>query len=92
MSAPSISGLSVELLLRFIDVKYGYFTLLYFNAIQALHERTISCERNNRESARAFLRLQNFLSVPDLNGRKKRRSHNKDKAPVDVNPSSSSKG
>ena len=30
MSAPSTSGLSVELLLRVIDVKYGYFTLLYF--------------------------------------------------------------
>ena len=28
MSAPSTSGLSVELLLRVIDVKYGYFTLL----------------------------------------------------------------
>ena len=27
MSAPSTSGLSVELLLRVIDVKYGYFTL-----------------------------------------------------------------
>ena len=32
MSAPSTSGLSVELLLRVIDVKYGYFTLLYFPA------------------------------------------------------------
>ena len=30
MSAPSTSGLSVELLLRVIDVKYGYFTLLSF--------------------------------------------------------------
>ena len=30
MSAPSTSGLSVALLLRVIDVKYGYFTLLYF--------------------------------------------------------------
>ena len=30
MSAPSTSGLSVELLLRVIDVKHGYFTLLYF--------------------------------------------------------------
>ena len=30
MSAPSTSGLSVELLLRVIDVKYGCFTLLYF--------------------------------------------------------------
>ena len=29
MSAPSTSGLSVELLLRVIDVKYGCFTLLY---------------------------------------------------------------
>ena len=28
--SPSTSGLSVELLLRVIDVKYGYFTLLYF--------------------------------------------------------------
>ena len=27
MSAPSTSGLSVELLLRVIDVKYGHFTL-----------------------------------------------------------------
>ena len=30
MSAPSTSGLLVELLLRVIDVKYGCFTLLYF--------------------------------------------------------------
>ena len=30
MSAPLTSGLSVELLLRVIDVKYGCFTLLYF--------------------------------------------------------------
>ena len=28
MSAPSTSGLSVELLLPVIDVKYGYFTLI----------------------------------------------------------------
>ena len=32
MSAPSTSGLSVELLLRVIDVKYGCFTLLCFKA------------------------------------------------------------
>ena len=34
MSAPSTSGLSVELLLRVIDVKYGCFTLLllYFSS------------------------------------------------------------
>ena len=30
MSVPSTSALSVELLLRVIDVKYGYFTLLFF--------------------------------------------------------------
>ena len=30
MSAPSTSGLSVELLLRVIDLKYGYFALLCF--------------------------------------------------------------
>ena len=29
MSALSTSSLSVELLLRVIDVKYGYFTLLF---------------------------------------------------------------
>ena len=29
MSAPSTSGLSVELLLRVIDVKYGCFSLLF---------------------------------------------------------------
>ena len=29
MSAPSTSGLSVELLLRVIDVKYGSFAFLY---------------------------------------------------------------
>ena len=29
MSAPSTSGLSVEVRLRVIDVKYGYFTLLF---------------------------------------------------------------
>ena len=29
MSAPSTSGLSVELLLRVIDIKYGYITLLF---------------------------------------------------------------
>ena len=33
MSAPSTSGLSVELLLRVIDVKYGCFTLLYFTLL-----------------------------------------------------------
>ena len=33
MSAPSTSGLSVELLLRVTDVKYGCFTLLYFKAV-----------------------------------------------------------
>ena len=66
--------------------------IVFVNAIQALHERPISCERKNREDARAFLRLQNFLSVPDVNGTKKRKHHNKDKAQVDVNPSSSSKG
>ena len=35
MSAPSTSGLSVELLLRVIDVKLGYFTftLLYFTLV-----------------------------------------------------------
>ena len=80
---------------------YNFETSIKFvlvNAIQALHERPISCEsalsceRKNREDARAFLRLQNVLSMPDVNGRKKRRHHNKDKAPVDVNPSSSSKG
>ena len=32
MSAPSTSGLSVELLLRVIDAKYGCFTLLYHSA------------------------------------------------------------
>ena len=34
MSAPSTSGLSVGLLLRVIDVKYGCFTLLYFKSHQ----------------------------------------------------------
>ena len=29
MSAPSTSGLSVELLLQVVDVKNGWFTLLY---------------------------------------------------------------
>ena len=39
MSAPSTSGLSVELLLRVIDVKYGCFTLLvfFFNQIALYH-------------------------------------------------------
>ena len=30
MSAQLTSGLSVEFLLQVINVKYGYFTLLYF--------------------------------------------------------------
>ena len=30
ISAQSTSGLSVELLLRVIDIKYGFFSLLYF--------------------------------------------------------------
>ena len=33
MSAPSTSGLSVELLLRVINVKYGYFTSLLFKTM-----------------------------------------------------------
>ena len=37
MSAPSTSGLSVELLLRVIDVKYGCFTLLYFYFTLLVH-------------------------------------------------------
>ena len=37
MSAPSTSGLSVELLLRVIDVKYDYFTLLYFSLLDLLN-------------------------------------------------------
>ena len=41
MSAPSTSGLSVELLLRVIDVKYGYFTFtllsLYFSIWSTSH-------------------------------------------------------
>ena len=36
MSAPSTSGLSVELLLRVIDVKYGCFTLNKFTNITRL--------------------------------------------------------
>ena len=38
MSAPSTSGLSVELLLRVIDVKYGCFTLLYFYFSKVFNE------------------------------------------------------
>ena len=30
MSAPLTLGLSIELLLRVINIKYGYFTFLYF--------------------------------------------------------------
>ena len=41
MSAPSTSGLSVELLLRVIDVKYGYFTLLL------LYRRNVFCISNH---------------------------------------------
>ena len=33
MSAPSTSGLSVELLLRVIDVKYGRLTILYYTIL-----------------------------------------------------------
>ena len=36
MSTASTSVLSVELLLRVIDVEYGYFTLLYFGHIWEL--------------------------------------------------------
>ena len=35
MSAPLTSGLSVELLLRVIDEKYGYFTFLLFKKMTA---------------------------------------------------------
>ena len=36
MSAPSPSGLSVKLLLRVIDVKYGYFTFIHGNKPRAV--------------------------------------------------------
>ena len=42
MSAPSTSGLSVELLLRVIDVKYGCFTLLYFTVSRSLPDTEIN--------------------------------------------------
>ena len=38
MSAPSTSGLSVELLLQVIDVKYGYFTLLLSYLSKEYHD------------------------------------------------------
>ena len=50
MSAPSTSGLSVELLLRVIDVKYGrltilYYTILYYTILYytTLHYTTLYC-------------------------------------------------
>ena len=43
MSAPSTSGLSVELLLRVIDVKYGYSTLLYFTLLY-IGQGTVVCK------------------------------------------------
>ena len=43
MSAPSTSGLSVELLLRVINVKYGYFTLI---AGKDIAERLAIAKRN----------------------------------------------
>ena len=44
MSAPSTSGLSVELLLRVIDVKHGYFTLLlYMSSCVTMRWCTMSC-------------------------------------------------
>ena len=44
MSAPSTSGLSVELLLRVIDVKYRYFTLLLSHGNQLF--RVLNPEQN----------------------------------------------
>ena len=46
MSAPSTSGLSVELLLRVIDVKYSCFTLLYFTLFRmrlGLSQLVVEC-------------------------------------------------
>ena len=48
MSAPSTSGLSVELLLRVIDVKYGCFTLLtllYFKCKDYVYQHLSSISR-----------------------------------------------
>ena len=41
MSAPLTSGLSVELLLRVIDVKYGCFIFLLYFGIASLHFKQI---------------------------------------------------
>ena len=46
MSAPSTSGLSVELLLRVIDLKYGYFTLLYLER----SKRHLSLKTQNNDN------------------------------------------
>ena len=40
MSSPSTSGLSVELLLRVIDVKYGYYTFFWVHLYWGEHVET----------------------------------------------------
>ena len=55
MSAPSTSGLSLELLLRVIDVKYGCFTLLYFYLEGTANVQIIArvnCQRTLRQVKR----------------------------------------
>ena len=69
MSAPSTSGLSVELLLRVIDVKYGYFTfLLYFetnpNTNTPLNiSRTIIILETKSNHKQSFIRKPSQLNL-----------------------------
>ena len=59
MSAPSTPGLSVELLLRFIDVKYGCltFTLLYLLSCSGL-------ERKHGKTEESTKRRQKDTGIP----------------------------
>ena len=56
MSAPSTSGLSVELLLRVIDVKYGCFTLLLTDSAHFLPKLCFNYARFSK-LCRLFLKL-----------------------------------
>ena len=59
MSAPSTSGLSVELLLRIIDVKYGCFTLLYFTFKRK--ERELNRKRADKSKNKIVSTLLGYI-------------------------------
>ena len=72
MSAPSTSGLSVELLLRVIDVKYGSFTFYFYDARDKTSERSlvwllrffhVSKSPNTSTAKRDKMKLQNIWLI-----------------------------